>query len=876
MRFRINGIEKEYSGDPELSLLKYLRGTEHIFSAKDGCSPQAACGACTVELNGKAILSCVTPMSRVENGAIITTEGIEKLIQNAFIVSFAEKGAVQCGFCTPGIIMRAQSLVRQNPDPSRDEILQSLKYHLCRCTGYIKIIDAIRHAAKAIREREFLDLSVTDGKVGSRHIRYDVEKMVLGNRPFVDDLLVNDLKYGVLKFSEHPRAIIKDIDVTEAEKIPGVLRVFTAKDIPGNRYVGLITADWPIMIDEGETTHYIGDVLAGVVADEEDIAREAVNKIRILYDVLEPITDPQMAMHTGSAAVHEKRNNLLEKSACSRGDAREALDRSAFKVQHTFQTQRVEHGYLEPESCLARPWGDGIMVYTQSQGIYEDQRQISGILNISKEKINVHLMPNGGGFGGKEDLSIQGQTALFAFLLKKPVKITLNREESIRLHPKRHPIELNYQVGCDENGKLMALKARIVGDTGAYASVGAKVLERSVGHSTGAYYIPAIDVESYTVYTNNIPNGAMRGFGANQANFAMECCLDELCELGGFDRWKFRYENALKDGDKTATGQILKGGVGIRRTLEEIKPYYDNSKYSGLACGIKNTGIGNGMNDESTVRIEIFDAEKVRVHHGWTEMGQGVNTMAVQVVCQETGLSPKLIEVVNETRSETPVGMTTASRATSLLGNALIVACKQLKKDLTHYSLLELKGKNYSGLWTCDWTTTPGDIVDDIITHYSYSYATQLVVLDEEGKIDCIYAAHDAGKIMNPTLFEGQIEGSVHMGLGYAVSEELALTNGIPDSFRLQACGILRAKDMPEVKVIGVEESDPMGPYGAKGVGEIGLVPTAPAVANAFYSYDKKRRYVLPIKDYRWRKTNRGAKGERRVEKREERKEEDD
>ena len=451
-------------------------------------------------------------------------------------------------------------------------------------------------------------------------------------------------------------------------------------------------------------------------------------------------------------------------------------------------------------------------------------------------------------------MSIQGQTALFAYLLKMPVKIILNREESIRLHPKRHPIRLQYELGCDEKGKLTALKARIIGDTGAYASVGAKVLERTVGHSTGAYHVPVVDLEGYAVYTNNIPCGAMRGFGVNQANFAMEGCVDELCDLGGFDRWQFRFDNALAEGSITATGQELTGGVGVRKTLQAIKNYYKDALYAGLACGIKNTGIGNGMNDESTVRIEVVSNNLVRIHHGWTEMGQGVNTVAVQIVYQETGIDPEIIEVIAETKSDTPAGMTTASRATSLLGNAIIKASAKLRGDLKNFSLSDLTGKNYNGHWVCDWTTKPGQKEHKEITHFSYSYATQLVTLDQNGKIDCIYAAHDAGKIINPTMFEGQIEGSVHMGLGYAVSEEFAQENGVPNSFRLQACGILRAKDMPDVKVIGVEVKDPVGPYGAKGVGEIGLVPTAPAVANAFYQYDKKRRYTLPMKDYSWRK----------------------
>jgi selenium-dependent xanthine dehydrogenase len=730
----------------------------------------------------------------------------------------------------------------------------TIKYHLCRCTGYLKIIEAILSAAKNISKPRINELPNLAGKVGSRQRRYDVERLILGNRPFVADLRVENMCYGALKFSDYPRARILSINTRAAQQLAGVIGIFTASDIPGKRYIGLISSDWPIMIKEGETTNYIGDIIAGVVAEDEDTARKAVELIDIKYDVKKPITDVHTAIKEDSETVHENQSNILEKCVVERGDADSTLNTSEYTVEHTFQTQTVEHGYLEPEACLAQPWEEGIEVFSQSQGIYEDRRQISEILSLHEDHINVCLVPNGGGFGGKEDMSIQGQTALFAYQLKRPVKIVLNREESIRLHPKRHPIQLHYKLGCDKYGRLTGLKAKVIGDTGAYASVGAKVLERTVGHSTGAYYVPVVDVKSYAVYTNNIPCGAMRGFGVNQANFAMEVCVDELCELGGFDRWQFRYDNALKEGSLTATGQELTGGVGVRKTLEAIKDHFLKATYSGIACGIKNTGIGNGMNDESRVRIEVISGDLVRIHHGWTEMGQGVNTVAVQMVSQETGINPENIEVIAETKSDTPAGMTTASRATSLLGNAIIDACSHLKEDIKHHSLSELIGKNYNGHWVCDWTTKPGDKGKKEITHYSYSYATQVVALDHEGKIECVYAAHDAGKIINPTLFEGQIEGSVHMGLGYAVSEELVQKNGIPESFRLQACGILRATEMPKVLVIGVEVRDPVGPYGAKGVGEIGLVPTAPAVANAFYQYDKKRRYSLPMKDYRWRK----------------------
>ncbi len=430
----------------------------------------------------------------------------------------------------------------------------------------------------------------------------------------------------------------------------------------------------------------------------------------------------------------------------------------------------------------------------------------------------------------------------------EPVKVRLTRDESIVMHPKRHPIWMEYHIGCDENGMLTFCKGRFVGDTGAYASVGMKVLERSAGHATGAYNFPVTDIESTAVYTNNLPCGAMRGFGVNQTAFALESCLDDLCEQGGFDRWEFRYQNALDDGDMTATGQVIEAGAGAKATLEAVKDEFQRAKFAGIACGIKNTGIGNGMPDSSKVTVEIVAEDKVVLDHGWTEMGQGVHTMALQTLVTETGIDPAIIEVRVDTSSEMVTGMTTASRATSLVGNATIDACKQLKEDLKTHTLAELVGKSYVGDFSVDWTTKPGAMVEKVYTHYSYSYATQVVILDEDGQVEKIVAAHDAGKIFNPTLFEGQLEGSIHMGLGYAISENLELKDGRPKSTMLRKCGILRAKDMPEMEVIGVEVPDPYGPYGAKGVGEIGLVPTAGAVANALYQFDGVRRHTLPMR----------------------------
>jgi len=847
MKFWLNGEEREYNGDLELPLLTYLREQEGIISPKDGCAPQAACGCCVVQVDEKAMLSCVIKMSRIDGSRITTTEGLGEYRQHVFANAFVAKGGVQCGFCIPGIVMQANVLINKNPEPSRDDIEQSLTPHLCRCTGYKKIVDAIEYAADAIRKEEEIPLPTSDGKVGSRHPKYKAQDLVLGQHRYVDDIELAGMRFGALKFSDHPRAKVLKIDPTEAEKLPGVLRIITAKDIPGDRYIGLIKQDWPVMIAEGEITNYLGDVLACVVAESDAIAREAVRSIQVEYDVLEPITDVHQAIKSGSPSVHEG-GNILSKTVTSRGDIAQAQAESDYIAHGIYQTQMIEHGFMEPEACIAYPQGDGVEVLSQGQGVFEDRVQIAKILALPQEQVRVILVPNGGGFGGKEDLSVQGHAALAAYLLQESVKVRLTRDESIIMHPKRHPIWMEYTIGCNKEGRLTFCKGRFIGDTGAYASVGMKVLERSAGHATGAYNFPVTDIESTAVYTNNLPCGAMRGFGVNQTAFALESCIDDLCEQAGFDRWQFRYENALADGDMTATGQVIEGGAGVRATLEAIKDEFYNAQYAGIACGIKNTGIGNGMPDESKVTVTVVAPDKVVVDHGWTEMGQGVHTMAVQVLATETGMDPNQIEVRVDTSSEMVTGMTTASRATSLIGNAIIDAAKKLNADLNVKPLADLVGKQYFGEWVVDWTTKPGSMSEKVYTHYSYSYATQLVTLDEDGQVAKIVAAHDAGKIFNPTLFEGQLEGSIHMGLGYAISENLELEDGRPKSTMLRKCGILRAKEMPAMEIVGVEVPDPYGPYGAKGVGEIGLVPTAGAVANALYQYDGVRRHELPMR----------------------------
>jgi aldehyde oxidoreductase len=847
--FSLNGRRIDYTGNESLTLLSYLRETEGITSVKDGCSGQASCGACMVEIDGKAKLSCTRKLKFLKGAKVITMEGIPEKVRDVIAKAYVNKGAVQCGFCTPGMIMRTKILFTENPDPDREEIKKAINQNLCRCTGYVKILDAIEEALKTLREGSETSVHQPAAGIGQPLTKYEAFETATGKRMFVNDMKFEGMLHAALRFSDHPRARVISINAEATVAMEDVIRVFTASDIPGERYTGLIFSDWPLMIAPGETTRYIGDVIAGVVAIDEDTARKAAQLIRIEYETFEPISDVHRALEMDSPQVHPGKSNLLENCVVRRG---QEDGRTGGQVIYTssgiYETQRVEHAFLETETAIALPTRGGIHLYSQGQGIYVDQQQIASLLALNENQVRVTLVPCGGGFGGREDMTVQGHASLFAFLLKKPVKVHLSREESIIMHPKRHPVWMDITLDCDGKGMLTNLKLRAIGDTGAYASVGTKVMERVAGHASGGYFIPSVDIESLTVYTNNIPSGAMRGFGANQVAFALESCIDELCEKGGFDRWKFRYDNALVSGKMTATGQVLDKGIGIRACLLALKDHFYSAKYAGLACGIKNSGVGNGMTDFSDVKIRILPEGRVLIEHGWTEMGQGVHNMAIQTLHQETGIDERLIDVVVDTNAEIPTGMTTSSRATALLGNAIIDASGSLRNDLKNKSLDQLAGNTYTGKYYCDWTTKPGADVEKIVTHYSYGYAAQLVVLDDNGEIEKVYAAHDAGKIMNPMLFEGQIQGAVHMGIGYALTEDLPMENSRLVSTKLGDCGVLTAMQTPDMEVIGIEEEDPVGPYGAKGIGEIGLVPTAAAVANALYTFDGIRRKHLPMK----------------------------
>jgi xanthine dehydrogenase molybdenum-binding subunit len=830
-----------------MSLLELLREELGVTSVKDGCAPEGSCGACTVLVDGKAVVSCAQRAEHASSRHVLTQEGLAPDERERWADAFVVAGASQCGFCSPGIVMKAEGLFAKNPIPARDEIARALAGNLCRCTGYVKILDAVGLVARS-RTGAPMPEPEMSGRVGSRTARYEGRALALGDKPYVNDLAEPGTLHGALRFADHPRARVLRIDPGPALAYEGVVSVLLAGDVPGERVQGLITRDWPQLVAEGETVRYVGDVLAIVVAETRHAAREAARLVDVEYEVLEPITDPFVAMEPGAPELHE-RGNLLSTSVVRRGDVDAALEGSAHVLTETFHTQFIEHAFLEPESALAAPGEGGtVRVWSQGQGVWEDRRQIASFLGLPDDRVRVTQVANGGAFGAKEDLNVQCHAALAAVATGRPVLLTLSRAESIRFHPKRHPLTMTYTVGCDAEGRLTGLRARIVGDTGAYASVGDKVLERAAGHACGPYRLPAVDVEATAVYTNNPPCGAMRGFGVNQVAFAVDGMLDRLADRVGIDAWEIRWRNALEVGDRFGTGQVLGEGVGIKACLEAVRDAYRGARYAGIGCAVKNTGIGNGLTEYGRAILRPEADGTVTLFHSWTEMGQGVNTVLLQVVCEELGIAADRVHVVVDTIRELDTGQTTASRSTTLGGRAVQEAAKGLKAELDGGRLEDLAGREFFGEVVVDWTDSPGADVQDPVTHFAYGWAVQVVTLDDDGHVNKVVAAHDVGRAMNPTLLEGQIEGAVHMGLGFGLTEELTVDAGVPAA-TLKSLGIVPAQRMPEVETILVEVPQPEGPYGAKGVGEIGLVPTAAACACALHAFDGRWRTRLPMRD---------------------------
>lgn len=848
--FFVNGCQ--VSTSKKQSLLRFLRDEMHLTSVKDGCS-QGACGACTVLIDGETCKACVLQTDRLEGRSIITVDGLSKWESEVYTYAYGEAGAVQCGFCIPGMIMCTKGLLDRNPDPTEEEIKYALRNNYCRCTGYVKIIAAVKLAAKIMRAGKIPAAGADDWLLGSRVHRLDVEEKVLGYGKYPDDYYLDGMCYGTALRSKYPRARVLSIDTTAAKALPGVIDVFTAADIPGENKIGHLKHDQYTMIPVGGLTHYLGDAIALVAAEDMETAEKAKKLIKVEYEVLPAVHNIQEAAAEGAPLVFdEETTNVQAYKHVSRGNADEAISKAAHVISHHFETPWTEHAFLEPECAVAYIDDDGdVMIISTDQSAYCTLHESSLMLGTDKVKCQNALV--GGGFGGKEDMTVQHLAALITYLTRRPVKVRLTRAESLLIHPKRHHFEMDFTMGCDEEGHIMGVKAKVASDTGAFASLGGPVLERACTHAAGPYAYENFEIEGRAYYTNNPPAGAFRGFGVTQTCFATETLLNMMADEIGITPWEIRYRNAIRPGGVLPNGQIVDESTGLVETLEAVKEEYEAAlaagKPVGIACAMKNAGVGVGIPDWGRVKLIVEEDAKLHIYSGASCIGQGLGTVLVQMTVTNTDLTRD--DIVYE-RSNTWIapdsGTTSGSRQTMITGEACRRACEKLMEAKgSDKSLKDLIGQEFYGDYLAK-TDPLGADVPNPVSHVAYGYATQVCILNEKtGKIDRMIAAHDVGKAVNPLSCEGQIEGGVVMSIGYAVREKYPIDENCKPIEKYGSIGLIRAHEIPKIDAIVIDKPGLNVACGAIGIGEITSIPTAPAITDAYYRYDGSRRYVLPI-----------------------------
>lgn len=847
-RLHING--QIYETETDKKLIRYLRDDLRLTSVKDGCS-EGACGTCTLIVDGKATRACIPMVSKMEGKKILTVEGLSQREKDVYGYAFAKAGAVQCGFCIPGMVMCAKALLDANPTPDRLEVIAAIRNNVCRCTGYKKIIEAILLSARILREG--LPVKEEQGKVpvGMAMQRIDAREKVLGTGEYPDDVYLDGMIYARAVRSKYPRARVLAIHTEKARELQGVVGVFTANDIPGDIKVGHLKQDWDALIPVGGMTHYLGDAICLVAAESMEVLEEAKSLVEVDYEVQDGVFDPFGALKEGAPKVHES-GNILAHEHLIRGDAGQAIAGAKYKVTNHYETPWTEHAFLEPETAVAMPFDDGVFIYSTDQGTYDTQHECSLMLGLPKEKIIVENKLVGGGFGGKEDVTVQHHAALVAYLTKRIVKVKLTRKESILIHPKRHPMWIDVTTACDEEGYLVGMKAKVVSDTGAYASLGGPVLQRACTHAAGPYNFQNIDIDGTAVYTNNPPAGAFRGFGVTQTCFASEMNLNQLAEMVGISPWEIRYRNAIRPGQVLPNGQIADASTAVAETLEAVKDIYDSEPYAGIACAMKNAGVGVGLPDWGRCRL-LVKRGKVQIHTGASCIGQGLGSVLVQVLSETTGLTLDEIEYCRPNTSMAPdSGTTSGSRQTLVTGEAARRAALKLCEDLKEHSLSGLEGKEYYGEYLAK-TDKMGADVPNPVSHVAYGYATQLCALNEDGTVKKMAAAHALGKAVNPLSVEGQIEGGVVMGMGFALTEKFPLEEGMPKA-KFGTLGLFKADKVPELQSIIVEKPGIEEAYGAIGIGEITSIPTAPAIAGAYYRWNGKFQTQLPLEGTPYKK----------------------
>ena len=888
LSLKINGTTHRVPVDG--SFLTFLRDELGLVGAKNGCGT-GECGSCTVLVNGKARRSCTLKLEKLDGAEITTIEGLSgegelHPIQRAFL----ENGAVQCGFCTPGMILSVKALLDRNPRPTEKEIRAALQGNLCRCTGYLPIIRAVQDLAGnrpklfgvAAESRE-----TADAAPGGSPRRKDALPKVRGEKFFADDYSAPGQLYGAFAFAEVAHGRLLSVDTSLAEGLSGVVTVLTARDLPGRNGYGLMVPHQPVFA-EGEI-RYRGEVVAAVFAESEAVAREAAGLISGSYESLEPMMDPEANMLSGAALLHPE-GNVAEHYEFTKGDPEAVFAEADIVIEGEYETQSVEHAYLEPEACLVLPGSSGepvLTVYTHSQGSFRYREMIAASLDLPEESVRVIYTPCGGGFGGKEEPAIQIPCALAAYRTNRPVKMRLNREESIRISTKRHAGRVRMRHAARSDGTILAVHSETICDAGAYMSLTQPVVFRATVMACGPYEIPNVRAEAWGVYTTKNPSGAFRGFGSTQVAFAVEVQMDRIARAAGIDPMELRKRHALAPGKVNAFGHRVTKGIGYPQTLEAVEeelrriaPEIEELRKTeeergralgkrprkigvGLASSFKNVGLGKGLPDEAGATAEIDRTGEVAIYVGATDMGQGSDTIFAQIAAAQLGLPYEKVTVISSDTARCPDGgMTTASRQTFVTGNAVHAAATALGERLEKGGILRegvldlpLLGKaaeeaggtireerrydapkTYPLQHFADHRAGVEEAAFGV--HFGYCFSTQAVVLAVEpdsGAIEVlrVLAAQDAGKALHRQNVLGQIEGGVMMGVGYGLQEEYSVDDTGKGAATFRELGVVRIKDMPEVTSFIIEEPHPDGPFEAKGLGEVPLNPTAPAIANA-------------------------------------------
>jgi len=912
---------KDYSleAKPNETLSDLLRYRLKLTGTKIGCD-EAECGACTVIVNGEPVVSCLYPSERANGKTVLTIEGLADEFSSKhgkkdqgknlhpLQEAFVEHGAVQCGFCIPGQIMTAHALLERNPNPTRDDIRYALKDTLCRCAGYPAIENSILAAADSMRKGEPVKgpTNVPDSihqhnSVGHSHIRHDGVDKVTGTAIYTDDLTFDGMLFAKAKRAMVPHGFLKKLDVSKAKELPGVVSVLTAEDIKGERTHGLVVFDWPVIVGLGERVRYVGDTLAIVAAESQEIAEHAVSLIEAEFDLHPVITNPVQARQDGTEQIHEK-GNLLKHIKVRKGDMDKGFAEADIVLEHTFHTATTDHAFIEPECSIGVPLPDGRMeIYCGSQIPYQDREQVARVMGWDESRVRIVGQLMGGGFGGKEDIMGQIHVAMLADATQKPVKLLFDRRESLVVHPKRHATQIRVKIGAKKDGRIIACESELYGDTGAYASLGEKVMTRATTHSAGPYDIEHVRADCYAMYTNNPPSGAFRGFGVTQSAFAVESMMDMLAEKLGVEPVELRRMNALHVGSITNTGQLLRESVGLTECIDKVDaemrkdnpapfaPKADSNNPNlirawGFAAGYKNTGLGGGAPDKAGAEVELYDDGTFEVRSSSAEMGQGLVTVMRLAVAEEMAVEPEQVKVLVMDTDLTPNGgPTTASRQTFVTGNASRYAAKTLRDAIVasmaekydvqpeqirfengivhanghsmNYAEVakEIKsmGQQPKALYEYEAPMTqPLGTGGDM--HFAFSFGVQAAEVEVnkltgEVRVLRVVSANDVGMAVNPLGLQGQIEGGVMMGLGNALTEEFIVEDGYVVTDQLARYRIPGIMLTPEITSIVVEHPVEAGPYGAKGVGEMCSIPTTPAITNAIYNAVGVRIDKLPV-----------------------------